>query len=187
MTSNAVAVRSSTQTPVRSVAANLFESVFRDLVREPREVSQFSLGGRGGAYGAYGMPIYYLQCGKIIHAAGQYIDQLRAARPFTKNATELRCEALGLAVYVAGVPQIGGPDGTIPLKGVRVVVYDFDQRKPTLSVVVPSGEALAKSLHQIMVSTFNKVALESNVAGLQAGCLVLKSTAPGFPDTHLIQ
>lgn len=163
----------------------IIKAGFNDLVRNPQQKNPSSPGGLGAAVGAYAMPIFYLPCGTVLHTAGQYIEPLRAKRKHTVNAVEFRCDALGLAVYVAGTVQIG--EDNTDRRGVRVVVYDFDKTEATLTKYVGNPGGLHTLLHKILRDTYNRLAKDYNLAGLVLPHLVLRSASDKLPDIQLVK
>ena len=174
--------------PVATAKPHPLHGAFMDLLRTPQAVNPNSPGGVGPAYGPYNMPIYYLSDGVQVHTAGQYTNKLRGKRAHTLNALELRCDALGLAVYIAGMVNLnnarenGAMDYT---RGIRVVIYDYDNVNATQTLTASSPEILSKMLRTALVSTYNRLALKFNLAGMSYDSLVLVSTSPRFPDIHL--
>ncbi|ENA27173.1 hypothetical protein HMPREF1487_09386 [Pseudomonas sp. HPB0071] len=158
------------------------------ILNHPIEVTN---DGKGLAYGAYNCPIYYLSDGRAHHTAGEHIDQMRSTRANTHNAVELRCDALGLAIYVSGVIQVDqkvfGPrqQGNPVGRGFRVAVYHYGKKEATLCVAVVSAADLLKKLHQTLLTTFNNIAADYNLTGMSEECLVLRSSHNFFPDIPL--
>lgn len=133
-------------------------------------------------YGPYRMPII-VENGVTIHTAGQYIDKLRRARKYTQNCIELRCDELGLVVYVAPYSKV--EDG-VHKTGVRVVQYDHDSMQPTSHVIVKVN-AVHDRLATILTSTYNHLNRQFNIAGIDPSAIMLKSNNPAFPDIPLIE
>lgn len=174
--------------PVSAAKVHPLHGAFMDLLRTPQAVNPNSPGGKGPAFGPYNMPIYYLSDGVQVHTAGQYINKLRGKRAHTLNALELRCDALGLAVYIAGMVNLTNTQGSASVdytRGIRVVIYDFDNEKATQTLTASSPEVLAKMLRAALVNTYNRLALNFNLAGMSYESLVLMSTSPRFPHIHL--
>lgn len=157
---------------------------FNSLLSEPQQKNPASPGGAGPAMGPYNMPIFYLPTGEV-HTAGQYIDPMRAHRKLTVNAIELRCDALGLAVYVAGMIRIGADFNAKP--GARLLAYEFDAKEPSVHTFVTDADGLHKKLQGVLRETYNRLAAKYNLIGLRKHHLVLKSSSPVIPDIQLIQ
>ena len=153
---------------------------FGRLFREAPEPSLASPNGKMPACGPYGKPIWYLANSRVTHTAGEHIPQLRALRAFTQNAVELACPALGLAVYVSTMVQISqaGSSGRTGFKTVRVVIYDFEKIQATATLNANNGEELTKHLHSALLSTYNRLGREYNLAGFQGEWLCLESSRP---------
>jgi hypothetical protein len=127
-------------------------------------------------YGAYNEPTYRAGDGTVSHGCGKAITDMRCARQYTHNAVELRCDALGLAVYVGGYTQIN-PVTKATAKGVRVAAYQHLAERPSLSVVNDS-RALYQNLHNLLITSYNKIHRDYNLAGLTALDLTLTSERP---------
>ena len=132
------------------------------------------------SYGAYNQLTYRGADGYVLHACGQSITDMRDARPFTRNAVELRCDALGLAVYISGVNQIDTKTNRLR-EYLRVATYQYGQSTPDLSIAEDSA-ALYGKVHTILVSTYNHLAREYNIAGLTATDLTLISDSQLIPN-----
>lgn len=169
------------------------KSTFKALVRRPIDVAWIeSADGEGGydqvrpIYGPYGGFIGYYQDGMPNHFLRHHIDRLKEQRQFTRNAIELRCDALCLAIYVSGITQI---DTTTTerraLEGVRVVVYDHDSIKHTAMFTAKSPDELVDKLHHILISTYNRLAREYNLAGFTSDFLTLISSHKAIPNIRI--
>jgi len=128
------------------------------------------------SYGAYNQISYRKSDGTVMHACGQSIDEMRDARQFTHNAIELRCDALGLAIYISGVRQIDIKTNQVR-SYLRVATYQYQKKTPELSMVDTAID-LYKKVHTTLVSTYNHLAREYNCAGLTVADLTLKSSSP---------
>lgn len=163
------------------VLARVKEAFFA-LPKRAMETSPHSPGGRGPAFGPYGMPIVYRKDGSVNHVAGVHIDLMRSGRQYTQNAVELRCDALGLAIYVSGITQVDESGLDRVRAGVRVVTYDFRSVQPTSRMVVGTAEELHDRLRVTLLSTYNRLARQFNIAGLSREDLTLRSSHECFPD-----
>lgn len=131
-------------------------------------------------YGAYNLPTFRSEDGTVSHGGGKIIDEMRDQRAYTKNSVELRCDALALVVYVAGVQQIN-PDSKAIAQALRLAIYDHDAKTPQLKNVALADSAHAyRSLHQALISTFNKTSRNFNIAGLTQADLTLVSSHPNL-------
>ncbi|KKN85042.1 hypothetical protein LCGC14_0282110 [marine sediment metagenome] len=164
-------------------AAQGIREVFKSLGDAPLAKNSKSPGGEGPSVGPYNMPISYTPTGKPIHMAGQFIDKLKELRRFAENSIELRCDALGLVVYVSGVNQV---TSNTTVQGCRVVAYDFDKLEPTVNVILRNHVELTNKLFMTLVSTYNRLSRTYNIAGLQHEWLALKSDHAGMPTIPLI-
>lgn len=147
--------------------------------------SEASANKRLPKFGAYGKQIIYGDNGNSFHMAGINIDKLRASRAFTSNAVQLKCEALGLAVYVSSVVQINPSDrsGRTGKKYVRAVVYDHENLEPTETIKAISGPELFDKLHFLLLSKHNSLARDYNLAGFLPQWLALESSHPALIPT----
>ncbi len=135
--------------------------------------------------GAYNEMIYYVPSGIIFHC-GLPIKNLRPQRQFTRNAIELRCDALGLAIYASGMVQFNmdgnGDGGNF---AVRVATYDHRNIKPTSVALVKTPEQLLSHLHTTLMATYNRLSREYNLAGYEREWLTLvsdkKTVIPDIP------
>lgn len=132
------------------------------------------------SYGAYNEIIYRSPSGAVTFGCAKSIDSLRSERKFTHNAIEMRCNALGLAVYVAGVTQID-TDKLGVKKAIRLVTYQHKKMKPEITLCM-TAEDVYRQLHTILVCTFNVLGREYNIAGLTQEDLTLVSESKRMPD-----
>ena len=137
------------------------------------------------SYGAYNQMTYRGKDGTVMHACGQSITDMKDSRQFTRNAVELRCDALGLAVYISGVSQIDAKTNKVR-SYIRVATYHYLKKTPDLSIAESSLD-LYKKVHTILVGTYNHIAREFNVAGLTAEDLTLVSDSPLIPNIAINQ
>lgn len=167
----------------RSVAAvngvNVLISSAKALVGRPVPALQ---GGEGRpkriSYGAYNLPTFRAEDGTVSHGGAQIIDAMRDDRQYTRNAVELRCDALALVIYVAGVQQIN-PESRAVAQALRLAIYDHEAKTPVLkNVALKDSAQVYRSLHQALISSFNKVSRNFNIAGLTAADLTLVSDCP---------
>lgn len=169
------------------------KSTFKSLVRRPIEAGWIEKKEGEGAFdlskpahGPYGGFIGYYDDGRPNHFLKHHINSLRAQRPFTLNAIELRCDALCLAVYVSGITQIDTRNGECKaLEGVRVVVYDHTKLTHTSMSTVKNAEELVDKLHHILISTYNRLAREYNLAGFTSEFLTLVSSHRAIPNIRI--
>lgn len=150
---------------------------FKRLFTEAPDASKYSPDGTAPKVGAYGMPIYYLSDGKVIHSCSAKMDQLRSRRKLTQNAVELTCPALGLAVYVSSRAQFntGLENGRAGTASVRVVAFDHENLEATQEEAVGTPEQLLAALHRVLVMTYNRLSREYNLAGFRKEWLCLFS------------
>jgi len=174
----------------KSVILQRIAEAHSKLLFEGLEFSPNSADGKGLAYGAYGLPIYYLADGAVHHVAGEHIDRMRNKRIHTRNAVELRCDALGLAIYLSGMLEVnekfaprqnGNPVG----RGIRIVAYNYRQDKHSSRVCVLTPAQVLEKVHGILLNTYNHLQAEYNLIGLSESCLVLRSSHDFFPDIPL--
>lgn len=125
--------------------------------------------------GVWGEKIAYTKGAHPIHPFTEAINGLRDKRGFTRNAVELRCDCLSLAIYVSGVSQfsVGAEKGGCY---VRAVVYVGRDLKPVSTSTANSGEALVELLHEVLATTYNGMALKFNLAGFRKDWLKLDSS-----------
>lgn len=167
-------------------AINAIQSNIPKLIREDVRAYWDDAGEQkpqGISYGAYNQISYRAKDGTVMHACGQSIDEMRASRQFTFNAVEMRCDALGLAIYISGVSQIDVKTNQVR-SYLRVATYQYQKRTPDLSMADTAID-LYKKLHTILVGTHNHIAREYNIAGLTAADLTLKSSSPLMPDVAI--
>ncbi|MBP3062091.1 hypothetical protein SAMN05216576_107269 [Ectopseudomonas chengduensis] len=168
---------------LRSQMATTFDSLFR-AAQDPHPHSP---GGRLPSVGPWQLPIRYAGVsGEVSHVAGALIDAHRAQRPFTSNAIELRCDCLSLCIYVSGVIQLSGR-GNTGTRHARVVAYLKDSHKAFDNQALDTPASLIDHLHGLLMSTYNKLAREHNLAGFPGGWLKLRSSHPEvIPDIPII-
>lgn len=140
---------------------------------------------QGISYGAYNQITYRANDGTVMHGCGQSITDMKDSRQFTRNAVELRCDALGLALYIAGVTQIDAKSKQLR-SYLRVATYHYQKKTPDLSIAESSLD-LYKKIHTILVGTYNHIAREFNIAGLTAEDLTLVSDSPLIPNIAINQ
>lgn len=167
------------RSPTAQGAINAIASSFKKLINEAVR-GEWDDGGvqrpQGIVYGAYNQISFTAADGTVTHACGTSITEMRDSRDYTRNAVELRCDALGLAIYVSSVKQID--PGTRTLKSfLRVATYQYQKERPDLSATDdPTG--LYVKLHTILIITYNQLAREYNLAGLKTEDLTLTSDHP---------
>lgn len=174
----------------KSVLGHL-SATFKSLVRRPVDIAWIDQSDGQGVYdhtrpnkGPYNSFIGYFEDGSPNHALRYLIDKLRDQRAFTRNAVELRCDALCLAIYVSGITQIDPADRKAR-EGVRVVVYDHDNIKHTELFTAKTAEELVDKLHHVLITTYNRLAREYNLAGFTVSFLTLKSSHKAIPDIRI--
>lgn len=165
---------------------------FKSLVRKPVETAWIERNGSGEydhnrpAFGPYGGFIGYYEDGKPNHFIKHYIDTMRDKRAYTRNAIELRCDALCLAIYVSGLTQIDMSNGQPKAhEGVRIAVYDHNNPKHTTMSTAKNPEELVDKLHHILASTYNRLAREYNLAGFTTEFLTLVSSHKAIPNIRI--
>ena len=176
------------RTPGAQSAINAIQTSFTKILREDIGgywVDEGEIKPKGISYGAYNELTYRAQDGTVIHACGALIDEMRSARQFTRNAVELRCDALGLAVYVSGVTQIDTKTNKLQTY-LRVASYQHKKTNPELSIAKTSVELYTK-VHTILVSTYNHLGREYNIAGLNNADLTLVSDSVLIPNIVINQ
>lgn len=167
-------------------AINAIQTSIPKLIREDVRAFWDDAGEQkpqGITYGAYNQISYRAKDGTVMHACGQSIDEMRGARQFVLNAIELRCDALGLAIYISGVNQIDVKTNQVKAY-LRVASYQYLAKTPDLSIADTAID-LYKKIHTILVSTYNHLAREYNIAGLTAEDLTLRSNSPLMPDVAI--
>ncbi|WP_326430376.1 hypothetical protein VQ574_20795 (plasmid) [Stutzerimonas frequens] len=184
------AAQAATATSRKSIL-DLLRTTFKSIVRSAAEPGFIETSEGEGyydlkrpSYGAYNSFIGYYPDGRPNFFLRHEIDRIKQQRPFTRNAIELRCDALGLAIYVSGLTQIDLKQNTVG-EGVRVVVYDHVNLKPSAVPVVKTPEELVDKLHHILVTTYNQLAREYNLAGYTAEFLTLTSSHPALPSIRI--
>ncbi len=135
-------------------------------------------------YGAYNAFIGYYPDGRPNFFLRYEIDKIKSSRAFTRNAIEMRCDALGLAIYVGGISQIDPQQKSVS-EGVRVVTYNHVSLKPTSVQTVKTPEELVDKLHHILVTTYNQLAREYNLAGYTSDFLTLTSSHQALPRIRI--
>lgn len=177
-----------TRSPAAIDAVNKIQGQFTHLVNDA--VSGKWMDGeversRKITYGAYNQPTFRAADGTVSHGCGKAINDMRGARQYTLNAIELRCDALGLAVYVSGFTQINPVTKAIA-QGVRIAAYQHLAERPSLSVSNDS-RALYQNLHNLLITSYNKIHRDYNLAGLTAADLTLTSERPDLmPNVCII-
>lgn len=169
-------------------AINAIQSSIPKLIREDVRAYWDDAGEQkpqGITYGAYNQISYRAKDGTVMHACGQSIDEMRGTRQFALNAIELRCDALGLAIYISGVNQIDIKTNQVK-SYLRVASYQYLAKTPDLSIADTAID-LYKKVHTILVSTYNHLAREYNIPGLTADDLTLRSNSPLMPDVAINQ
>lgn len=167
-------------------AINAIQASIPKLIREDVRAYWDDAGEKkpqGITYGAYNQISYRANDGTVMHACGQSIDEMRGDRQFTHNAIELRCDALGLAIYISGVNQIDVKTNQVK-SYLRVASYQYLAKTPDLSIADTSID-LYKKVHTILVSTYNHLAREYCIAGLTADDLTLRSSSSLLPDVAI--
>lgn len=166
-------------------------ATFKSLVRRPVDAAWLDRGDGSlvcdhtrPTYGPYNAFIGYYEDGSANHSLRFYIDKHRQERAFTRNAVELRCDALCLAVYISGITQVDPADRKAR-EGVRVVVYDYTNIKHTDMFSAKTPEELVSKLHHVLITTYNRLAREYNLAGFTADFLTMKSSHKAIPDIRI--
>jgi hypothetical protein len=169
-------------------ALNKIVTTFTDIATKAN-VGQWVDDGKvkpkGIFYGAYNAMSYRKTDGTVMHSCGQTINELRASRQYTHNAIELRCDALGLVIYVGGVTQIN-PLTRVVMHAIRLACYQHEQMKPEL-IMVADAEALYRACHNVLLTTFNRLGREYNIAGLTREDLTLVSDSERLPNILLTE
>lgn len=183
-----VAMKGQTRTFGAQSAINTIQSSFPKLIREDVRGFWDDAGEKKRqaiSYGAYNQITFRSQDGTVMHTCGQSITAMRDSRQFTRNAIELRCDALGLAVYISGVSQIDVKTNKVR-SYLRVATYQYEKTSPQLSIAESSVDLYSK-IHTILVSTYNHLAREFCIAGLTAEDLTLVSDSPLMPNVVINQ
>ena len=176
------------RTPGAQSAINAIQTSFTKILKEDIGgywVDEGEIKPKGISYGAYNELTYRAQDGTVTHACGALIDEMRSVRQFTRNAVELRCDALGLAVYISGVTQIDTKTNKLRAY-LRVATYQHKKLNPELSIAETSVDLYSK-VHTILVSTYNHLAREYNIAGLKSPDLTLVSDSELIPNIAINQ
>lgn len=164
------------QGAINTIAASfdrLIEEDVRGYWSDEGEVKRQAI-----SYGPYNQIIYRAPDGTAVHACGNHIPEMRDIRDFTRNAVELSCPALGLAVYVSGVTQVETNGGIKRLrKYLRLATYEYLKKTPKLSAAKDADELYSK-LHGVLITTYNQLARDFNIAGLTGKDLTLVSDHP---------
>lgn len=170
----------------------LVRNGFSRLFTQAATPAAASPDGKLPKFGPYARQIFYFSGGRVRHSASAGIDDLREPRslatPHIANALELRCNALGLAVYVGTEMQFdlstlsGGGSAK-----VRVSVFDFENLLPTMVTKVSTADELLACLQGTLMATFNRLSREYNLAGFSKDWLVLASANTQLiPDIPII-
>jgi len=175
----------------RASVLDHLRATFKSLVRRPVDAAWIERADGSGSYnharptkGPYNAFIGYYEDGLPNHTLKHHIDKLRADRAYTRNAVELRCDALCLVIYVSGITQID-PNDRKAREGVRVAVYDHTNIKHTDLFTVKSAEELVDKLHHVLITTYNRLAREYNLAGFTADFLTLTSSHKAIPNIRI--
>jgi hypothetical protein len=128
----------------------------------------------GISYGAYNSISYRSADGTVMHSCGKSIDKLRSQRKHVLNAIELRCDALGFVIYVSGVNQID-PVSKALKQVVRIASYQHESVNVSTDWA-GNADDLYNKLHYKLISTYNKLARDYNLAGLRTADLTLVSS-----------
>ncbi|MDZ5605301.1 hypothetical protein SJI00_21230 [Pseudomonas sp. RP23018S] len=167
------------RSPAAQGAINTIASSFKKLIHEAVRGQWTDSGAptrQGIVYGAYNQISFTASDGTVTHACGSSITEMRDARAYTRNAVELRCDALGLAIYVSSVKQID-PRIRKFESYLRVASYQYKKETPELGKAYDPAALYAK-LHTILISTYNQLSREYNLAGLNVADLTLVSDHP---------
>ncbi|WP_219096199.1 hypothetical protein [Pseudomonas sp. UMAB-40] len=169
-------------------ALNKITATFTDIATKAN-VGHWNDDGKvkrqGITYGAYNAMSYRAADGSVMHSCGQTINEMRDKRQFTHNAIELRCDALGLVIYVGGVTQVN-PSTRVVMTAIRLACYQHKQMKPEL-IIVADAEALYRACHNVLLTTFNRLGREYNIAGLTREDLTLVSDSERLPNIVLTE
>lgn len=169
-------------------ALNKIASSFMDIVTKPAAVKRNDLDSgkhQGISYGAYNAISYRGADGSVMHSCGTAITEMRAQRQFTHNAIEMRCDALGLVIYVGGVTQVHPADKTV-MTAIRLACYQHMSTKPEI-INVADSLAVYRACHNVLLTTFNRLARAYNIAGLTKEDLTLVSDSDLMPDILLTE
>lgn len=166
-----------TRSPQAQAAINQISSNLNHLVNQSVS-STWNDGGvvkaAGISYGAYNAISYRSSDGTAMHSCGKSIDKLRSERTHVKNAIELRCDALGFVIYVSGVNQIDPVSKSLK-QVIRIASYQHESLSVSTDWAV-SADDLYSKLHHKLISTYNKLARDFNLAGLRTSDLTLVSS-----------
>lgn len=132
------------------------------------------------SYGAYNEITYRAEDGTVLHGCAKIAGDLRNARPFTRNAVEMSCHALGLVIYIAGVTQIHPVTKRIQ-SAIRVATYHHRSLTPEISMAA-DPRVLYEILHGKLIATYNTLAQQYNLAGLDKNDLTLRSDMKRMPN-----
>ncbi len=144
----------------------------------------------GESMGPFGTVVTVHPDGSVEHGAGRCTDTLRALRPYTSDAIELRCDALGLAVYLrwdeGDLGQLaqdlfgeGAGDVVQTSRLLWMRVFDHMDIRPRVTRVVGSEpEVLARVLRSILQRTYVRIAQCHDLSAYPPDWLVLRSSDP---------
>lgn len=144
----------------------------------------------GESIGPFGTVVTVHADGSVEHGAGRCTDTLRALRPYTSDAIELRCDALGLAVYLrwdeGDLGQLaqdlfgevaGDLVQTSRLLWMRV--FDHMDIRPRVTRVVGSEpEVLDRVLRSVLQRTYVRIAQCHDLSAYPPDWLTLRSSDP---------
>lgn len=138
----------------------------------------------GESKGPFGTVVTVHADGSVEHGAGRCTDTLRALRPYTSDAIELRCDALGLAVYLRwdegdlgklAQDLFGEVEQTSRLLWMRV--FDHMDIRPRVTRVVGSEpEVLDRVLRSILQRTYVRIAQCHDLSAYPPDWLMLRSS-----------
>ncbi|MDU4254575.1 hypothetical protein [Pseudomonas sp.] len=175
----------------KQAVINYLRTTFKGIVRDAAEPGWIETSEGEGhfdakrpTHGAYNQFIGYYADGKPNFFLRHQIDQLKSKRQYTRNAIELRCDALGLAIYVSGLTQID-PATRVAREGVRVVVYHNTSLTPEPVQAVKNAEELVEKLHHILITTYNQLSRDYNLAGYTGDFLTLTSSHKALPNIRI--
>ncbi|MGO4801219.1 hypothetical protein ACEN2T_18215 [Pseudomonas sp. W22_MBD1_FP4] len=177
-----------TRSASAQAALNKIASTFMDIVTKPN-IGKRDEGDtekhQGISYGAYNAISYRAADGTVMHSCGTAITEMRAQRQLTHNAIEMRCDALGLVIYVGGVSQVNPAERTI-MQAIRLACYQHKSTKPEI-ITVADSLALYRECHNVLLTTFNRLARAYNLAGLTKDDLTLVSDSDRMPNILLTE
>lgn len=175
----------------RSAAIDHLKAGFKGIIRKATDKGwietakgEGNYDARRPSYGAYNTFIGYNADGTPNFFIRHDIDGVKDKRKFTRNAIEMRCDALGLAVYVSGITQVD-VETRKAKEGVRVAVYHNVDLKPEQEVFAKTAEELVDKLHHILITTYNRLAREYNLAGYTPDFLTLTSSSKTLPSIRI--